>query len=108
MSKNIGEDCLTEEAARRYLRDIEPAWRRFWFHMHLMAKNLEEFAMGMGEISDEVFDYHCSGQKNDLAAWVQEVVGDSALARHLESLSAREPMAAACRARVAELKDVLK
>ena len=51
--------------------------------MHSMAKNLEEFAAGLGEISDEVFVFHVSGQKNDLARWVREVVGDAVLAAEL-------------------------
>ncbi len=92
------------ETARIYLRDVEPMWKAFWFHMHLVAKNLEEFAAGMAEISDEVFAYHASGQKNDFAAWVQEVIGDSVLARQLEVVDTKEEVAAVLRRRVAELR----
>ena len=83
----MSEGYLTPEMAAGYLKDVEPRWRSFWFHMHLMAKNLAEFAAGLGQISDDVFVYHVSGQKNDLSRWVSEVVGDSELAHNLASLT---------------------
>ena len=98
---------VTEETARHYLRDIEPKWKAFWFHMHLMAKNLEEFAEGMKGISDKVFHYHVDGQKNDIAGWVQEIVGDSALARKLKAVATKEEAAKLCSERVIELKKAL-
>lgn len=103
----MAEERVTEELARIYLRDVEPMWKAFWFHMHLVAKNLAEFAEGMGQISDEVFAYHASGQKNDFAGWVQEVIGDSVLARRLEAVSTKEDTARVLRDRVAELKKAL-
>jgi hypothetical protein len=100
----MAEERVTEELARIYLRNVEPMWKAFWFHMHLVAKNLEEFSEGMGQISDEVFAYHASGQKNDFAGWVQEVIGDSVLARRLEAVATKEETARVLRERVAELK----
>ncbi len=87
-----------------YLRDVEPPWRAFWFHMHRMAKNLAEFADGLGTISDEVFEYHVSGQKNDLERWVQEVIGDAVLAERLSAVRTKEDAARAARERVEELR----
>lgn len=81
------ENKVTKEIAEEYLRDIDPPWKAFWFHMHSVAKNLREFAEGLDGISDEVFEYHVEGQKNDLAKWVHEVVGDSVLARALEEVA---------------------
>ncbi len=101
------EDAVSEEMAREYLRDIEPKWKDFWFHMHLVAGNLREFADGLGQINDEVFAYHASGQKNDLAAWVREVVGDSVLARELESVSTRAEAERVVRERVVQLEGSL-
>jgi len=98
------EDKVSSEVARIYLRDVEPMWKAFWFHMHLVAKNLEEFAAGMDQISDDIFAYHASGQKNDLAAWVQEVIGDSVLARRLETVSSKAETARVLHERVAELQ----
>jgi len=100
----MADEAISAEVAREYLRDVEPMWKAFWFHMHLVAKNLEEFAEGLGGISDEVFRYHTSGQKNDLARWVQEVIGDSVLARELSSVVSKEEAAEIVRTRVAALK----
>lgn len=100
----MNEEKVTEDIARIYLRDVKPMWKAFWFHMHLVAKNLDEFAAGMARISDEVFVYHASGQKNDFAAWVQEVIGDSILARRLEAVATREEALAVLRRRIDELK----
>lgn len=97
---------VTPEEARQFLRDASPLWRAFWFHMHLMAKNLAEFADGLEAISDDVFAYHCSGQKNDLAKWVREVVGDSVLAEQLFHAKTHEMAATTTRARVRELQTV--
>jgi hypothetical protein len=99
-------ETVTKETAALYLRDIEPMWKAFWLHMHLVAKNLEEFASGLGQISDDVFAYHVSGQKNDLAKWVQEVVGDAMLAQRLAGVGSKEDAAAIVGERVAELRAI--
>jgi hypothetical protein len=97
-------EIVPEQIAREYLRDIQPMWKAFWFHMHSVARNLEQFAVGLARISDEIYAYHASGQKNDLADWVQEVVGDAILARHLRSAKDRHDAADIVRVRVDELK----
>ncbi|MBI4458011.1 hypothetical protein HY633_03555 [Candidatus Uhrbacteria bacterium] len=99
---------LTAEVAQEYLRDVEPMWRAFWFHLHLVAKNLEEFAAGLGGIDDATYQYHVSGQKNDLARWVHEVIGDSVLARHLAGAKSKDEAADIVAARLAELKALTK
>ena len=101
------QKCGVErEVAQMYLKDAEPLWRAFWFHMHLMAKNLHEFGEGLGTISDEVFAYHVSGQKNDLSRWVQEVIGDVSLADDLRTVKDQHEAAELVRARVRELEGV--
>jgi alpha-amylase len=97
-------ETVDAKTATLYLRDVTPLWRAFWFHMHLMAKNLREFADGIGTISDEVFFYHVSGEKNDFARWVQEVIGDASLARALSGVGTKEEAAAIVRERLAQLE----
>ncbi|MEK9152525.1 MAG: hypothetical protein AAB692_04110 [Patescibacteria group bacterium] len=99
---------LTAEVAREYLRDVEPMWRAFWFHMHLTAKNLEEFAAGLPKIDDATYNYHVIGQKNDLARWIREVIGDSVLARHLSEAKSKEEAAIMVATRVRELKHLTR
>lgn len=99
----MGTD-VSREIARTYLRDIEPPWKRFWFHMHRVAKNLAEFGEGLAAVDDDAFVYHTAGQKNDISAWVREVVGDSVLADELQKVKRREEAAALVRERVATLR----
>ena len=72
--------------------------------MHLVAMNLAQFADGLEQISDEVFAYHLGGQKNDLARWVQEVIGDAELAVALKNVQNKEEATRVTRNRVNELK----
>lgn len=103
--KNV---CSVERTdAEMFLKDVEPMWRAFWFHMHLVAKNLEEFAAGMTTISDDVFAYHVSGQKNDFERWAREVIGDAALANNLEGVATKEDAARIVAARLKELQSAL-
>jgi hypothetical protein len=102
------DDHVDAETARLYLKDVDPLWRAFWFHMHLMAKNLKEFGEGLSTIGDDVFAYHCGGQKNDLARWVREVIGDVELARELDKITSQAAGAAIVRERVAMLEGAAK
>ena len=101
------EQTVSAEIARTYLKDVSPMWKAFWFHMHSVARNLEEFAAGLGDLSEEVFSYHVDGQKNDLAAWVQGVIGDSVLARELAKVQDPREAHRVATERVEELKRVL-
>ncbi|OGL73942.1 hypothetical protein A3C96_02715 [Candidatus Uhrbacteria bacterium RIFCSPHIGHO2_02_FULL_60_10] len=92
------------EAAKYLLRDITPKWKGFWLHMHLTAFSLSEFAAALPEISDEVFTYHVSGQKNDFSRWLREVVGDSELAQVLDGVKNKEDAARIVRLRVEDLR----
>lgn len=104
----MSEESISQEIAKEYLRDVEPMWKAFWFHMHLTAKNLEEFAEGMTRINDDIFREHASGQKNDFTRWVREVIGDSVLARELSSVDSKEEAAGIIRTRVGELKRIAR
>ena len=97
-------DTLTPELAREYLKDVSPLWRAYWFHMFSYAKNLREFADGLASVSDDIYEEHVSGQKNDLARWIQEVIGDSELGRDLERVTVKDDAIRVVRSRVEELQ----
>ena len=101
------QSAVDKETAEQYLRDAEPMWRAFWFHMHLMAKNLEQFSEGLKTIDDQVYLYHSEGHKNDLAKWVREVIGDGALADDLEKVQTRDEAISVTERRVEELKEAV-
>jgi|GEM_PF-2568925 len=101
-------NCTSPEAARHYLRDIEPKWRGFWFHMHLPAMSLREFVAGLDKIDDNVYIYHVKGHDNAMAAWMQEVVGDIVLAEALRSAPDRAAASAAANLRLREIEAVVR
>ena len=72
-----------------------------------MARNLEEFAAGLAEIDDGVYDYHVQGHSQDLSRWVREVAGDGALADAMEKVHTRSEAAELVAMRVKELKKVI-
>lgn len=96
--------AIDPTTAQGFLNDVDPLWRSFWFHMHLMARNLTEFATGLDEISEDVYDYHVSGHKNEIARWVQEVIGDAELSRALTDVPNHGEAARLVRERISELR----
>lgn len=96
--------CISPDAARHYLRVIEPRWRGFWFHMHLPAFSLEEFVAGLVQIDEDVYDYHVRQHDQRLAAWVQEVVGDAVFAEALRAAPDRAASVAVAQERLKELQ----
>jgi len=98
--------AIDPATAQGFLKDVDPLWRAFWFHMHLMARNLAEFAEGLEAIDDAVYDYHVSGHKNEIARWVQEVIGDAELARALTDVPDHRQAARLVRERIGELKTI--
>ena len=108
IAEHMRDDRVDAATARLYLKDVDPLWRAFWFHMHLMAKNLKEFGEGIGTVSDEVFAYHCGGEKNDIARWIREVIGDVELARELDTVPSQAAASTIVRERVAVLERAAK
>ncbi len=95
--------CINPEAARAYLADVQPLWRAFWMHMHLMVKNLDELSVALSAIDDDIYRYHAVSHEHQLARWVQEVIGDSTLAAMLRTATSREQAAELVARRVEEL-----
>ena len=100
-------DKLSREIADDYLRTVDPPWRGFWLSMHLVAMNLVDFAHGLSLVDQHSFAEHVSGDKNDVARWVREVVGDGVLARRLNGVTTSAEAAIIVRTRVEELKAAL-
>jgi len=44
---------------------------------------LKDLALVMEHLADEVFHHHVSGDKNDFANWVRDVIHDEALAQEM-------------------------
>ncbi len=74
---------IKKEVAELWLRDV-PQDKVFWFHDGKVVKNLDELATTLREMTEETFQYHATGDKNDFSNWVRDVVGDVTLANQLQ------------------------
>ena len=55
----------------------------FWINNGPVLKNLKDLKESLPIMSKETFNYHVNKEKNDFAAWIKEVLKDSALANKL-------------------------
>jgi hypothetical protein len=74
------------------LTDV-PESQFFILHDGRVIKNLPELKAAMEQMSEETFRYHVSGENNDFANWVREVIGDQELAADLARIPDRVELA---------------
>lgn len=98
---------LTNEEAAALLADANEEWKAFWFSHGAVAKNLGELAGILGTMTDEQFTHHVNPEKNDLAAWVDEVIGDQTLAAKLRLLRTQAATHTMVTRRVSELQAIV-
>ena len=79
---------ISREEAERRLGDV-PDDKRFWCHDGTVIKNLRELRKALDDMSDETFEYHLAGGRNDFSKWVREVVGDDKLAKDIGEAKSR-------------------
>ncbi|MFH1398512.1 MAG: DUF5752 family protein [Candidatus Woesearchaeota archaeon] len=72
----------------KHLRNADPN-RYFMLSDGRIVKNLLELADVMDDLTEEVFNHHVNGTKNDFAAWVKDTFGDEVLAEKLKSNSSK-------------------
>ena len=94
---------LSAEEAADLLRDVSEEWKAFWFNHGAIAKNVAELATALGSTTAEQFVHHVNADKNDIAAWVADVLGDTALAAKLHLLASPEAAQRMVSRRVEEL-----
>ncbi len=98
---------LTNEEASALLASVAEEWKAFWFSHGAVAKNLEELAAVLGAMTEEQFVHHVNPGKNDLACWVDEVIGDATLAAKLRLLRTQAATHTMTTRRVSELRAAL-
>ena len=86
-----------------YLREVAEPWQAFWFNHGAVCRSLSELANTLAEINDEQFIYHVNAEHNDLAKWIDEVIGDADLAARLARVAGRNEAEAVVRIRIADL-----
>lgn len=80
---------VTKQEAEYYLREVPPD-QRFWVNNGPILRNLEDLANFLPNIKDEAFRHHVNRDKNDFSTWINDVIGDKALANELVSSKSRD------------------
>jgi hypothetical protein len=89
-----------KRAAAVVLVDAPPD-KCFWVNCGPTLKNLRQLREALADgISDEQFTYHVAGDRNDFAAWVEEVLGDATCAKALRRAQTRQAALKAVAARL--------
>jgi len=96
---------MTKEDAIYLLRGVESE-RCFWVNNGPVIGSLEGLQTSVQEMGEETFSYHVNKDKNDISAWVNEVVGDKTLARDLSKAKTKETFLKKIKARIASLKKI--
>jgi hypothetical protein len=62
---------------------VADATQCFWVNNGPVLKDLKELAEALKMISEEQFAYHVSGDRNDFASWVNDILRDATCAKAL-------------------------
>lgn len=60
-----------------------PPEKRFWVRDGQVLRNLSDLPPAQRRTSVEIFRHHVNKEKNDFATWIDEVIGEQALAYEL-------------------------
>jgi len=84
---------ISPKEARRYLRTVSDETKHFHSRDGRVLANLWDLYAYLKGCDEETFRHHVDGSKNDLAAWVRDVIRDEDLASYMEYCVARAAMA---------------
>ncbi|OYT43745.1 MAG: alpha-amylase [Candidatus Aenigmarchaeota archaeon ex4484_56] len=87
---------------KSFLNDVEEG-KEFYCANGRIIRNLRELAEEIKKLDFETFVHHVNEEKNDLANWIRDVVGDIALASRVNRAKKPETIYKAIRSRIAEL-----
>ncbi len=71
------------KASKKKAHKDAPDHAQFYFKNGPVVKNLLEFRNALEAISDEQFNHHVEGKRNDFVRWINEVLEDSECANGL-------------------------
>ncbi len=74
---------MLQKKVKKVLVNTEPE-KCFWVCNGQILKNLKELSESLEKMSDEVFKYHATKERNDFANWVKDVFGEEKLALDLK------------------------
>ena len=95
LKRTYGHEC-----AGVLLKDVRHPDHYFYLSNGAVLKSICDLDAVLQEMDLSTFSKHVSPHKNEFAAWVGHIVGDSTLANKLQLLDTREDMARAVNVRV--------
>lgn len=96
---------MTKECAESFLRDVAPE-QCFWVNNGPIIGNLSSLPKALKEISKETFLHHVNKDKNDFTVWINDVIGDKALAGELLKVKSKDALLKKIEARAKLLKKI--
>ncbi len=93
--------------ASLFLQNVAEDHKAFWFNHGVIAKNMKELAAALDDMNEVEFAHHVRPDGNDIAAWVDGVIGDRVLASKLHLLSTLDATRRMVGRRVEELTAAL-
>jgi hypothetical protein len=84
----------SDKQAEKFLFKV-PDEYVFWCHDGTIFRDMQELANGLATMTDGVFAYHVTSEKNDFINWVRDVIKDEQLANELV-LATDKPQATEC------------
>ena len=99
---------LSPEAAKALLSPVEQKWQAFWFNNGPVVNSLEQMQKSLARVKKSTFVHHVNKKKNDLALWVQYVIGDKELAKKLKKNKTRQTAANTLKRRISALQKAAK
>ncbi len=91
----------TRQNSTNYIHTDVPEDKVFYLCDGSTIKNIKEFEESLERMPDDVYNYHCSQEKNDFAKWIHDVTGETRLAENLIHKSKNE-------ARMEVVKHIIK
>ena len=93
--------------ARRILSKVHKD-KAFWLCTNENLFSLASLLASLEKVTDEVFRYHITRDKNDFEKWIRDVVKDRELAREIARVKTKETLIRKINERVILLKKVVK
>ncbi|GEM_PF-2476146 len=95
LKRTYGHEC-----AAVLLKEVRHPDHYFYLSNGAVLKGLCDLDAALQEMDETTFQKHVTSEKNDFAAWVGHIVGDSTLGNKLQMLDSKEDCARAVNVRV--------
>jgi ribosomal protein S6 len=87
------------------LSDVEPE-HYFQAKDGTVVKNLIDLAKAIELMDESIFNHHVSDHRNDFAAWLEDIIGDTELAKKIRNLRDKERMIEEIEERINQIRSL--